>query len=229
MVLTAQSGSSLNSQQSVVPQLVLLIRGMIIRGDLEPGRRVSEAEFAGEFSVSRQPVREAFIRLSNEGLLEIRPQRGTYIPKISLKLVREARFVREAIEADVVKLAAQVFDTKQVADLRAQLEQQARCGDAEIEAFISLDDKFHRTLADGVGQGHAWNVVEGLKLQLDRVRYLSLRQFPTDILLEQHNAIVTAIAERNPIEAENRMREHLNNVVSDLDAIVEDNHEKFQP
>ncbi len=229
MVLTAQASTGLNSQQPVVPQLVHLIRGMIIRGDLEPGRRVSEAEFAGDYSVSRQPVREAFIRLSNEGLLEIRPQRGTYIPKISLKLVREARFVREAIEADVVKLAAQVFDSDQVADLKAQLEQQARCGEKEIEMFISLDDKFHQTLADGVGQNHAWNVVEGLKMQLDRVRYLSLREFPTDILLKQHSAIVTAIAERNTAEAERCMREHLNNVVSDLDTIVEKNNEKFQP
>lgn len=219
----------LDLQKSVVPQLVQLIRAMIIRGDLEPGRRVSEAEFAGDYAVSRQPVREAFIRLANEGLLEIRPQRGTYIPKISLKLVREARFVREAIEADVVKLAAQNFDADQVADLKAQLDRQARCGDAEIEAFISLDDQFHRTLANGVGQSHAWNVVEGLKMQLDRVRYLSLREFPIDFLVEQHSAIVTAIADRNIAEAESRMREHLNNVVSDLETIVEKNKEKFQP
>ncbi|MBL4808381.1 MAG: GntR family transcriptional regulator, partial [Rhodobacteraceae bacterium] len=199
----------------------------IIRGELEPGRRVSETEIAGELSVSRQPVREAFIKLAEEDLIDIRPQRGTFIRKISISMVNEARFVREAIEADVVKLAATTFDAAAVADLQEQIVAQKKCIDGDVNLFISLDDKFHRTLAEGVGKGHAWKVVDGLKAQLDRVRYLSLRQFPIAALVKQHVAIAAAIAGQDPGQAEAVMRVHLNNVVSDLPEIAKANPEQF--
>lgn len=215
--------------EPVVPQLVLAIRNRIIRSDLKPGSRVSEAEFAAEFCVSRQPVREAFIVLSNQGLMDRRPQRGTYIPKISLQRVRETRFVREAIESDVVKLAVQQFTESQVDELNAQLEVQALCKSDEAEKFMLLDDKFHQTLADEVGQSHAWQVVEGLKVQMDRVRLLSLQQFPTLVLLEQHRAIVNAISDKDMPKAEAEIRAHLNNINSDLEIIAKNNPEFFKP
>lgn len=215
-------------EKQTVPQLVQLIREGVRRGQLEAGRRLSEAEIARDFDISRQPVREALLVLSNEGLLEIRPQRGTFVRKISMQMVRQARFVREAIEADVVRLAAQTLDHNQVARLRQLLDAQAKCSDTEIERFITLDDEFHEFLASGVGQKHAWAIVEGLKLQLDRVRYLSLRHFPADTLLEQHTSIVDAIAKGDVAGAERCMREHLNMVVTDLEFIANNNPEKFQ-
>lgn len=58
------------------------------------------------FAVSRQPVREAFIKLAENGLIQIRPQRGSYVNKISLSQVRNGCFVRQAIECAVVRRAA---------------------------------------------------------------------------------------------------------------------------
>lgn len=229
MPAATQLYSRFVDHEPVVPQLVLAIRRRIIRSDLTPGSRVSEAEFATEFSVSRQPVREAFIVLSNQGLLERRPQRGTYVPKISLQQVREARFVREAIEADVVKLAVRQLDASQVKKLYAQLAQQALCKRDEAEKFMLLDDKFHQTLADDVGQSQAWRVVENLKVQMDRVRLLSLQKFPTAVLLDQHRAIVSAIADKDASLAESKMRLHLNNINSDLEIIARNNPEYFKP
>ena len=215
-------------QQQAVPQLVARIRDGIRRGDLEPGRRLSEPEFAKIFDISRQPVREAFLLLAKEGLVEIRPQRGTYVRKISLQHVRQVRFVREAIEADIVRLAATQLKESQVSDLRVNLAAQARCSDLEIDRFIELDDQFHQYLASGIGQSHAWSIVENQKTQLDRVRFLSLRHFPTDALLEQHTEIVDAIADRDAPRAEQTMRAHLNMVVSDLEIIAKNNPENFQ-
>ena len=215
-------------QQQAVPQLVARIRDGIRRGDLEPGRRLSEPEFAKIFDISRQPVREAFLLLAQEGLVEIRPQRGTYVRKISLQHVQQVRFVREAIEVEIVRLAVTQLNAVQLGDLRDNLAEQARCSDLEINRFIGLDDQFHRYLASGVGQSHAWSIVESQKTQLDRVRFLSLRHFPTDALLEQHTDIVDAIAERDAARAEKTMRAHLNMVVSDLEVIARNNPEKFQ-
>ncbi len=204
-------------------QLYHALRSRIIQGEFAPGRRVSEAEIAEPLSISRQPVREAFIKLANEGLLEIRPQRGTFVPKISLTMVDEARFVREAIEADVVKLAATTFEPDDIADLQAQLLAQKQCIEGDVKTFLALDDKFHRTLAEGVGKAHAWKVVDGLKAQLDRVRFMSLRQFPIAALVKQHEAIVTAIVTKNPDQAEAVMRVHLNNITADIPEIANEN------
>ncbi|MGZ9810782.1 GntR family transcriptional regulator [Pseudoroseicyclus sp. H15] len=221
-----QPQSVLNDSQPIGGQLFDKLRLRIVRGELVPGTRLSEAGVAAEFNVSRQPVREVFIRLAEEGLLEIRPQRGTIVPKISRRMVEDARFVREAIEADVVRLAARNMHAADIDELRALVALQQKAED--IPAFIELDDGFHRLLAEGVGRVHAWHVIEGLKAQLDRVRYLSLQRFPKAKLIAQHSAIVEAIATGEPTAAEAAMRRHLNTIVDDLPIIAGENETHFE-
>jgi len=227
MTIEAVNLGDLDLSQPIGQQLYRILRDAIIRGDLEPGARVSEAVIAGLLDVSRQPVRETFIRLSDEGLLEVRPQRGTYVPKISERTVRDARFVREAIEADTARLAAEQFDDSQIAVLRDLLAQQKSCIDVDPKRFIELDDQFHKFFAEGVGHGQAWRVVESQKAQLDRVRFISLREFPMGALVEQHTAIVDAIAAHDPDAAALAMRAHLKNVLIDLPRIAKTHPDLF--
>jgi GntR family transcriptional regulator, rspAB operon transcriptional repressor len=226
MPTSAPGTESLRDSQPLGGQLLAILRGRIIRGDLPPGTRLSEAGLAAELGISRQPIREAFIKLAEEGLLEIRPQRGTVVPKISTMMVEDARFVREAIEADVVKLAAHDFDADQIRQLDDLLLAQHRATD--VQGFVELDDRFHRLLAEGVGRAHAWTVIESLKAQLDRVRYLSVRQFPKAKLIEQHAAVVQAIRLRDPAAAETAMRQHLRTIISDLPKIAAERAEYFE-
>ena len=79
---------------SIGNQLHRLLRASIIEGQLLPGQIISEIEMSKRFSISRQPVREAFIKLAEESLVEVRPQRGTYVRRISVPAVMTARFVR---------------------------------------------------------------------------------------------------------------------------------------
>ncbi|SFB12998.1 DNA-binding transcriptional regulator, GntR family [Poseidonocella pacifica] len=216
----------LDTSQPIGAQLYAILRGRIVQGELAPGTRLSEAGLAGDFQVSRQPIREVFIKLSEEGLLEIRPQRGTIVPRISVAMVEDARFVREAIEADVVRLAAEQFDARQKAELEDLLSEQHRTED--VRAFIELDDRFHRQLARGVGRAYAWHVIEGLKAQLDRVRYLSVAQFPRAKIIEQHAAIVEAIGRADPKGAESAMRLHLCMITEDLPEIVAGHADYFE-
>ena len=88
---------------SIGAQLHRILRAAIIRGELVPGQAISEIEMSKKFSISRQPVREAFIKLGEERLIEVLPQRGTYIRKISVKEVQEARHLREIIEVSIVR------------------------------------------------------------------------------------------------------------------------------
>jgi DNA-binding GntR family transcriptional regulator len=210
----------------VGPQLYRILRERIIRNDLSPGNRLSEAEFAVAYAVSRQPVREAFIKLAEVGLVDVRPQRGTYVRKISRDAVMDARFVREAIEADIVRCLAAEADSELVAELREQLEAQRKVI-RDPERFMKSDERFHRTLAVGAGKSYAWSVVEGLKAQMDRVRFLSLIHFPTAKLVAQHTAIVDAIEAGSEPRAEIALRAHLREILNDLPAITLEKPEFF--
>ncbi|MFV0384765.1 GntR family transcriptional regulator, partial [Paracoccus sp. (in: a-proteobacteria)] len=89
---------------STAPQVYEYLRRAVLCGALTPGDRLSETGIARQFGVSRQPVREAFIRLTADGLAEVRPQRGTYITRISISAVLSARLIREAVESDLVRM-----------------------------------------------------------------------------------------------------------------------------
>jgi DNA-binding GntR family transcriptional regulator len=212
---------------AVGPQLYRVLRDRIISGELIPGTRLSEAEVSASYGVSRQPVREAFIKLAEEALVEVRPQRGTFVRKISVSAVMDARFVREAIEADVVRLVAEAPGPGLTRDLDALIRAQRKVATTDPGAFVPLDDAFHRALAVAAGKTYAWNVIEGLKSQMDRVRQLSMHHYPMARLIEQHAAIAQAIAARDPEAAALAMREHLRAILQDLPLIQRAHPEHF--
>src|SRR5690606_4644599 len=117
---TAQGmdASSLRLREPIAPQLVSALRQGIAEMRLRPGDVLSEKDIAARFGVSRQPVREAFIKLSEAGLVEIRPSRGTFVMKISMREVANARFVREAVESDMARNAARLATESDLARLR---------------------------------------------------------------------------------------------------------------
>jgi DNA-binding GntR family transcriptional regulator len=212
----------------VGPQVYRILRERIIYADLEPGALISETEIARAFSLSRQPVREAFIKLAEEGLVEVRPQRGTLVRKISADAVMDARFVREAIEADIVKLVALEADPAVVAELRAQLRLQREVPEDDPDGFMKLDERFHRTLAEAAGKSYAWKVIEDVKAQMDRVRYLAFMRYPIPTLIIQHEAVVDAIAAGDPASADHAMRDHLREILTALPEIAEARPEFFE-
>lgn len=211
------------SKSSVRQCLDDVLRRAIIRLVLLPSQALSEKEIAGIFDVSRQPVREAFIRLSEIGLVEVLPQRGTYVVRISLSEVHEARFVREAVEVEVAKMAAEIgLDDVVVAELQDLIERQTRCAELlDYDRYFLLDEAFHRALSWGTGQRTAWVVIEKVKAQLDRVRYLSVPDTtPMEKLTSQHRSIVEAIVARDVNAAESAARIHQREILQSLPALV---------
>lgn len=209
---------------NVRQRLYQVLRQSIIRMLLAPGQALSEKEIAGIFGVSRQPVREAFIRLSESGLLDIRPQRGTYVVHISQAAVMEARFVREAIEVAVVRSAAERGLSDATIDkLYDLVERQQRCTSPQAhDRFYLLDEAFHRTLALGAGHDAAWQVIQEVKAQLDRVRYLSVPDTtPLPRLIDQHRCILEAIVARNADGAERAMQAHMREILGSLPNLMQ--------
>lgn len=213
---------AVDQAEQVGPQVYRSLRERIIRGELEPGGLISEAEIARAFSISRQPVREAFIRLAEEGLVEIRPQRGTLVRKINIDSVLDARFVREAVEVAIVKIVAERRDPRVVASLHRQIEAQRKFAHRKAGEFLQLDEAFHRTLAVAADKAHVWSIVNNVKAQMDRLRQLSfVMGSAAELAVDQHHAIVEAISKGDASGADEAMRAHLRQILSDLPAMAE--------
>lgn len=228
MTINAKKKWELDSALPITPQIPRILRERIIKNDLSPGERVSESEISIAYGVSRQPVREAFIKLSDQGLLTIRPQRGTFISRINYVSVLDARFLREAIEADIVKILAANSDTALIKELEKQIAAQNKCDANDARQFMELDDLFHQTLADAAGKSGTWKQIEDLKAQMDRARYLSLSKFPVANLVQQHASIVANIKARDVSKADQSIRIHLREVLQDLPQIVTANPDFFE-
>ena len=214
-------GTTASLPSATVRSIHAQIRHEIITLSLRPGVRLSENELAVRFGTSRAPVREALIRLIEEGLIEVLPQRGSFVTRISLAAMRRARFVREALEAAIARRAAerglsQEAKKKAIAALSEQEQAQT-----DPERFTLADDAFHRALADDIGIAQIWSVLEREKSQFDRIRFLSLPAVtPVASLIEQHRNILASISDQNPEAAEAAMRAHLSEVLKSAETLA---------
>lgn len=179
---------------------------------LPPGARLSELEVAKSAGVSRQPVRDAFWRLSQLGFLTIRPQRSTEVSTISERAVMQARFIRTALEVETTRVAAGRFGPAEFAVLDAVIAGQREAVAAgDRETFHRLDDEFHRRICALCGLDHAWGLIRESKAHMDRVRYLSL-SFGAQMALDDHVAILEALRGGDAEAAVTAMRVHLGRI-----------------
>lgn len=213
----------INLSAPIVAQIIQILRQSIVEMRLKPGEAMSEKEIAARYGVSRQPVREAFIKLSEAGLLQVLPSRGTFVVKISVRDVLNARFVREAIECALVRTAAVLVTPMDLARLdRLIVEQIEAAGSADPGRFYDLDEAFHRTIAECCECEPALRVIESARAQMDRVRFLSLPEAtPIPVLIEQHRAIVEGLRRGSAAEAEAAMRLHMREILSALPRLAE--------
>jgi DNA-binding GntR family transcriptional regulator len=203
---------------SMAEQVFRTLRSAIVTMRLQPGEALSEQEIAGRLNVSRQPVREAFIKLADDGLVRVVPQRGTFVMKISAEAVTNARFVREAVECAIAREAAARITAADIKALQRLIAEQRKAANTDNpEAFFGLDEEFHRTLATASGCAYAWKVIESAKAQMDRVRFLSVPEAtPMRRLIAQHKAILDGVAHGDGDAATAAMQAHLREILSSL-------------
>ncbi|WP_189427287.1 GntR family transcriptional regulator [Devosia pacifica] len=214
-------------EETMAVRLVAALRDEIVTLRLRPGDAISESDIAARYGISRQPVREAFIRLAQQGLLLIRPKRATVIKKISPDGVRQSRFIRESIEVEIVRRVALCADGAAADQLNALIAEQEQA--SEIHRFHELDEEFHRTLARIAGVEYAWRLVEDHKIQLDRVRYLTLGVSSQQRAIAEHKIIVAAVSNGDAAESEAAMRDHLARAEHLLSQTIADYPDYFEP
>ena len=211
-------------------QVYAHLREAIVRGDLEPGRPISENDLSALLKVSRTPIREALGRLRDDRLVEILPQRGTFVSRINPQAVGDAQFVREALETAAVRRAAEVAGDTDIAEMEANLNAQDRANEAhDLDAFYLLDDGFHRTLCDLSGHPTVWAVSDRAKAHLNRVRRLSLDapDYLTE-MIEEHRGVLAAVAAHDADLAEDLLRHHLRMVLREVPRLRTEHPDYFE-
>ena len=197
---------------------------------LEPGLSVSEQELALRLGVSRTPVREALIRLSEEALVGIYPQTGTVVAPISYPKVYQSLVIRSALECRSIRYTVSAIEPADVKRLREILAEQKRSAKLRNdEKFLLADDALHRTMVEISGNLDVWKVIESIKAHHDRVRYLSTHLNVYNMeRIQEHEAIVDALARRNVADAERLLEKHLDpDRLVDLWASLAENYGEY--
>jgi DNA-binding GntR family transcriptional regulator len=211
-IATGQRG--LRRGETAASMIYLELRQQIASLDRKPGEPISEKEIAQDFGVSRTPVREALLRLADDGLVEIFPQSGTFVSFIPVDALPEAILIRKALEEATARYAAERATPLHLAELRANLGLQAAMDAAgDYRGFHLADEVFHELIAEAAGYPGFWTLAQQVKVQVDRYRLLTL---PTPgrmgRVIEEHWAIVDAIEGRDPESAASRIAFHLDSL-----------------
>lgn len=207
------------------------LKEAILSGALEPGCLIDKAGLCEKLGVSRFPVSAAVSRLAYDHLVDVAPQHGSFVSRISLSDVRERFFIRSALEGEIVAEAARRMTREDKDALAANLEQEALAAEAEDRAsFYDLDVTFHQILTSRLGMARAGEVLEALRVHLERARRLMM--WPRGRLratFGEHAAIVEAIDAGDPAAARKAMKRHLSMTHALLESLANERPGLFAP
>ena len=187
-----------------------VLQGNIISLDLKPGTAISENELATEIGISRTPVREAIIELAKAYLIEIYPQRGSFVSLIDPKMVEEARFLRRVMDTAVIEEVCETCDEEGIRLLEENVElQEFYLSKGTPEKIFDLDNKFHRDIYVVAKKDIIYDIHSTLMIHFDRVRNLSVVTVKNYGIVGEHRAMLEAIKAKDKEEASRLVAKHL--------------------
>ena len=215
------AGARVDRKKPAAAQVYDHLRTLITSLAIPPGATLARAVLADRFGVSQTPVREALLKLEEEGLVDTFPQSATKVSQIDLQSVLEAQFLRISVELETVrKLAMDAgdIDLFPIEMLIAQQERLLQRND--IPAFAEADREMHRTMLELAGVPGLWSVIRSRSGHLDRLRHLHL---PTpgkaQSVIEEHRGVFEAVSAGDPAQAQERLRTHLSGTIASVDEL----------
>ncbi|MCS7475622.1 GntR family transcriptional regulator [Umezawaea endophytica] len=199
------------------------LRAAILRGEYAPRQRLVESDLVEQYDTSRFVLRTALTRLADEGLVELRPNRGARVREVSVQEAVEITEIRCAVEGFVAARAAERITDAEVVEVRALgAEMAAAVERADMVLYSELNARLHGKVRSVAGHSSATRILEQLNGQMVRHQFrLSLVPGRPSVSLPEHLAIVDAICARDPEEAERAMRVHLTSVLRALEDFAE--------
>ena len=197
------------------------IRQDIISLTLPPGAAIDKNEIASEFGVSPTPVREALLRLSNEGVVDIFPQSRTVVSLIDVQQAREIHFLRLSVEIEIVRVLARTITAEGIEELNAWIQRLVTELNANNKAgFYDADGQFHKTMFRLAGVGGLPRIIDAQRGHYDRIRGVFLfDKRRRQVVAREHRAIIAALKAGDAVAAEAAVRGHLGKSLAIIDDI----------
>ncbi|MBB1078683.1 GntR family transcriptional regulator [Limosilactobacillus sp. STM2_1] len=212
------------SRNDLTGQAYDIILKKIIDAEYEPGQKISEKKIEDDLQIGRTPVREALLQLRQDRLINVIPQSGTYISKIDLKDVLDARFVRASVERRIMREAATIkLSTEETADLERIIENQKRTREEDnFPAFLDSDDVFHEYFYKLTNHQRVWDWLKKINIQFNRFRFLRLKvqKLSWQGLIEEHVAIYDAIKANDVNEADRLTANHMHRMLDEEESLI---------
>lgn len=209
--LRAEAPAKSADRSSQADQAYVQLKQLILDGTLPAGAQMLELEAAARLNMSRTPVREAMVRLRQEGIVEIRPRHGMRVLPISADDMRDIYEIMTALEGAAAEaVARRGLSNRQISALQGAVRDMDKALEQEdLQAWAAADELFHLTLVELSGNQRLIQMVAQLWDQAHRARLLTLRLRPTPTdSNREHEAMVQAIIDGKPQEARAIHEEH---------------------
>lgn len=201
-----------------------VLKENIMNLTLSPGQVINENELIDILKISRTPIREAVFKLKDEALIDVYPQKASFISLIDLNRVEEAFFLRKIVETEVLKLCCESCETEYLKKLEKNIYLQEIVVNIEEDksAFFSLDNEFHSIIYNAINKSRVWSTIKTFSTHYDRLRYLDIIEKINLInLLNQHKDIVKIIKDKDTSKVESVLLSHLTNFRGELPSFME--------
>lgn len=194
------------------------LRRDIIAMRLPPGTPIIDRDLTERYGVSRTPVREAVLRLVDDRLVDVVPKSGTFVSRIPISVLREALVARRALEEVTVRAATERASESQIMEMRAIIQRQQEMADAgDEEAFHRADEDFHAAIAAAGRYPGIWEMIQQIRVQVERYRRLTLPQHGRmQLVVQEHSAVLDGIVLGQADAAVKRMNDHLDKLQLDI-------------
>ncbi|HEX2925795.1 MAG TPA: GntR family transcriptional regulator [Ruminiclostridium sp.] len=214
-------------QRNVLPLkevIYMEVKNKILNLEYKPGQMISETEISELLSVSRTPVREVFIRLSYEKLINIYPQKGTFVSLIDLSFVRESVYMRNLLECQISNeiIDSGLKDLPQEIKKNIRLQKDLVENDGNIEEFLDLDNDFHRAIFKAVNHDTIWDIISTTRIHYNRFRLLTM--YEPEMLnkvFQEHFDIMKKIEQGDKKGCNTLLKQHHYNGLEHADILKE--------
>jgi DNA-binding GntR family transcriptional regulator len=188
-----------------------LLRQRIFRRELEPGSWIDEMKISEEYGISRTPLREALKVLAAEGLITMKVRRGAYVTEVSERDLADVYHLLSLLESDAAGVVARQATDAQIAELQA-LHAELEAAVQDREKFFAINERFHMRLLEIADNRWRDQMVGDLRKVMKLNRHNSLlKSGRIEESLQEHRAIMAALASRNAQATTQRMQEHFSN------------------
>ena len=217
-----------------IRKIYVEIKNRIIDLTYPPNTLIKEEAIAGEFKISRTPVRSVVSRLVQRGLLVVKPKKGTYVSRISIKMIDNDAYIREAVECKIIEDAIKKITPDDVKILKEILKEQEQITKMEpsiekSKLFNENDNKFHIEIFRIAGHQNLWQDMVNSTINFDRVRIMSNLRASGDVreVYDYHCEIVKQLENKNVELAKKAFTDHIALALHGIEMVEEKYHDYF--